>query len=388
MFMKNILPLLFMLLLSCSEKTEPKEETKLKTLYKISIYDTLEIEARVPSLRVLDYSDKRLLLTNLMGGEVYQTDFSGKLIHSFNPMGNEPNQVGPYAYGIGYIGDSTISVIGTNGLFQYDLNGKLKSSYQKKINTIRGGSLARRFKLVDCQIDNQPYLIGIWLSPFSEKEKALVNKDYELYKKLKFLTVFNLENQKYYIDLPFEKNSIFVKNANQYDEAYCFDYNASHKTLYTIISPDNYVNIYTLTSEGFKLKKSVELITENFQLRKILPFGNVYEQEQIYVNSEFRTLDVSQDGKYCLVSYRTGIPIEEYRKAKSNAEIPLIHRQFNKRYVILLENDTQTSAPILLPKDVKEVVFFKSIDYILLSTDSFENPDKTSFYVARLEKVQ
>jgi hypothetical protein len=53
-----------------------------------------------------------------------------------------------------------------------------------------------------------------------------------------------------------------------------------------------------------------------------------------------------------------------------------------------LENDTQTSAPILLPKDVKEVVFFKSIDYILLSTDSFENPDKTSFYVARLEKVQ
>lgn len=387
MKIKILIFLGFLCFFSCQKKVENKEKL-VKTSYKITIYDTLEVEAIAPSLRIIDYSKTRILFSDLMGQELIQTNLKGKFIEKFRLIGDNPQQVGAYMYGATYLGDTAIASIGTNGLFLYDLSGKLKSTYSKKISTIRGGTLARRYKLIDLHINKNPYIIGTWFSPFKDEEKSLVSKDINIYRRLKFLTIFNLETQKYYIDLPFEKNSIFQKNENRYDDAYCFDYNRVDGLLYSLISPDKNINIYQVTDTGLVLKESILLETQDFELRKVGSFGSPIDPMEIYVNSEFRTLDVSQDGKYCLVSYRTGIPVEEYKRAKSNAEIPQIHKEFNKRYVILLENKKQVSAPIQLPKDVKEVIFFKSLDYVLLSTDSFENPDKTSFYVARLEKIR
>ncbi|GAB4494409.1 MAG: hypothetical protein OHK0045_25650 [Raineya sp.] len=364
------------------------KEEKKEVLYKVSIYDTLNLQVISPSMRVINYSDKRIFLSDLMGQKIYQTDLSGKLLQELSLTGDNPQQIGAHTYGVACLGDTAIAAIGTNGLYIYDLEGKLINHYPKKISAIRGGSLARRLRIKDIWIDKTPYLICTWFSSLPNEEKSLANSRIDIFRKLKFLSVFNLQQQSYYVDLPFEKNSIFFKNDNRYDDAVCFDYNYSNKMLYSIISPDKYVHIYQVTNKKFNLKKSILLNTEEFELRKISPFGTTYDQMQIYVNSEFRTLDISEDGKYCMISYRTGIPVEEYQRAKSNAEIPQIHKNLNKRYVILLENDEQKSAPIQLPKNVKEVAYFKSPEYILLAPNDFESPNYTSFYVARLEKVQ
>ncbi|GAB4131376.1 MAG: hypothetical protein Fur0027_18400 [Raineya sp.] len=209
-----------------------------------------------------------------------------------------------------------------------------------------------------------------------------------IYNQTKFLTLFNINKDKLSVEIPFEKNSIFVAEDKGYLEQHLFDYNKKNKRIYSLISPEKILRVYS--QDGKKLEKSIELNAKEFILRKVHPFGSPQSNEDInmLVNSEFRTLDISEDGNFTLISYQTGIPEEEYKKARTQAEMPNIMRMFNKRYIILLESDEQKSASIMLPKDVYEVVLFKSPEYILLASNDFESPNYTSFYVARLEKVQ
>jgi hypothetical protein len=106
------------------------------------------------------------------------------------------------------------------------------------------------------------------------------------------------------------------------------------------------------------------------------------------VNSEFRALDFSEEENLCLITYKTGIPIEEYKKIDSGSQLPELSKIFNKKYAILLKDGKQISTEFQLPQDAYAVALFKSSSYILLATDSFEIPNKTTFYVSRLEKVQ
>jgi hypothetical protein len=388
--MRNLAVLNFLIFLLISCNTKNNEVSKDFTeKYRLVVYDTLNIKNVGQYLFPISYTKDRIALTNLLSSDtIIQSDFNGNILNKFRVRGDSPETVGSTVFCMGYVDDSSIAVISNKGLFLYNLEGKLFFKFLRKNPSRLAGGIARMRRLLSFYEKNEAYILAHWI-PFVDEDKFEdINVQKKLYDQTKFLTVFNIQKQTHSFAVPFEPNSIFLTENKGYNEQHLFDYNRENKKIYSLISPEKIVRVYS--QDGKKLEKSIEIYPKEFILRKVHPFGSPQNQEDVnmLVNSEFRSIDVSEDGKFTLVSYQTGIPEEEYKKAKAQSEIPNIMRVFNKHYVLLLESDEQKSESILLPQDVYEVALFKSIDYILLATDSFEIPNKTTFYVARLEKVQ
>jgi hypothetical protein len=383
--------LLAFILFSCSKSEKEKKIAKFTTNYQLVIYDTLRVEAIGNSIFPTDFTENGFLFVNLMSPDtVYHTDKNGKLLNKFKTLGNDPDHIGNYLYSVGYLSDTSVVVIGSQGMQVVDMQGNVKKTELIHCPFVFWGGIARALRVREYRYKNQTYLLSYWF-PFTSSKEDMhqLSLDRKLYESKKHLTIFNYDTKAFTQVVPFEENSPFLKNKNiNYFEDHFFDY--ANATLYSLISPEQTLYTYEVQGNKIVLKDKIDLFTNNFELREQIAWGQQEKpNSSLYVNSAFRTLDVSSDGRYVLLSYESGIPMEEYKKMQSLSEGQTIDAKFNKRYLILLENNKQNASPIRLPNDVMEVALFKSPDYILLAYEgSFGTEDKTTFYVARLEKVQ
>jgi hypothetical protein len=374
---------------SC-KNTNSEEVVSLSETYKLIVTDTLEVEAVGQFFLPIDYAkDKMLFINYLSPDTVFQVSTKGKIINKFKILGKDPNCIGSSLFGLGYIGENNIAAIGKKGINIYDSTGKLLYKKNLSKNFRAGCGIERKFRIREYFSGADTFLLAQWVPFLDENSFGNLYKDKKIYNQMRFLTHYSFSKNQYTLQIPFEPKSMFITENKDFGDNHLFDFSSKDMKVYSIISPEKILNIYNVTEKGLQIDKQVPLVTKHFELRQVAPFGGEFDGVMnMTVNSEFRALDFSEEENLCLITYKTGIPIEEYKKIDSGSQLPELSKIFNKKYAILLKDGKQISAEFQLPQDAYAVALFKSSSYILLATDSFESPDKTNFYVARLEKVQ
>lgn len=389
--MKNLIFIIsaFVLVASCSKSNNEITSNEFK--YRVIIYDTLQVEALSTALSPIGYIKNRILFVNQVSPDtIFQTDWSGRLISKFSIAGGEPSKVGPRVYGVDYLGDTVIVAIGVKGVYYYDLNGKLIS--KKDLESIyRAGSVSytNRMRVRPYQKDKQTYLVACWIPPITAEKADEFYSIQEKFLQHKGLTNYNTQANTYSLEVPIEEGTIFRNKNEKYNLEISFDVNNSENLLYVLNNPHQEIFVYDISVSPFKLVNRIPLVTKFFTLRLKQKFSEKnWDSKDFYLNAYFKSLDLSDTKKECLVTYRTSMTEDEYKQVPSNAVLAETFMSRTNLYGILLENDKQIGEEFAFPKNVDNVFLFKNKDTILLTTQNYEPEKTTAFYVARLEKIR
>lgn len=252
--------LLTFLYFSCSEKKETVGNTTQH--FELEKIDSLDLQILGAPYMGSVSENKNIVFYDFPSKEILITDGKGEIQHSFSKQGDTPDTYGfmmelPILWG-----KDRVIVIGLNGIFIYDLDGKMIK-----------------------KIDHVESLGGGGFMAFSGKTAKIITqegKDYLLMKSLRSRDTFNGE-QKFYdtykaldlVDLqtgemkdfgPFESSSKFLDGKGYIESDYAPAYAVDNGKLYLAHGADPKLYVYDFSADNASLDTTVQLNIPGFQV--------------------------------------------------------------------------------------------------------------------------
>ena len=367
---------------SCGDtKQELKiQATKSSYTYKIKLVDTIKVNYVGKITKIIDYNRKNgnMLVCDITNiKEVVQIDSSGKLINTIALTGEGPNDPGSSIFNLGYYNDSSIVINSSRGFYIYNESGRLRKIIKEPTSLMGYGSgVIPRIRHVVTQSQD---LLFMHLKS-SVVGSLFTKKGYKDYNPL---TIFNIANKNIKNTAGYNEKSIFMKDFVYFgDPINIFDVDSTY--LYSINDPEPKIYIYDL-KKNFSLYNTISLVPENFSLPIKYSFGEKIREDRAELMTNSQILDINVYNKNIIVSYRSGVPFEEFSK-KSKNNTPYLFRKFMKYYMIYIRKGEEVSHDIELPLGCTGVAFYKSNNFIILNTNPAitETENESTFYVAKI----
>ncbi|MDH5599081.1 MAG: hypothetical protein OEY34_08150, partial [Cyclobacteriaceae bacterium] len=352
---------------ACSTTTTNSYQTPTyQSEFELFIYDTIEVKVLDQELKFFDQNNKTenfLLMSKTNGKIIYEIDTLGNLINAFDFIGQGDTLVGDYIFNLSYYYDTAILVNGRNGFYFYDLSGKfIKKS--KEITAIRGYGGSRNLNTIPLIINNQEFLLLSLKN--SLNEQFVSNFNHHSINEYKGATLYNLNNNKYGFVFPIEDNSIYRQKKMYYGDILTY-FTSDGESYYVIHNPDKNLYQYDL---NFKLLNVIDLKPKYFKTPITYHYNEIptIEKGDDIVNSLYRELNANED--YVWVTYRSGIPMEEFNAMQSFNDLPRLFQTFMKYYLIVLSKENTIIDNVRLPFPAVGVAHFKNPNSMILYTNS------------------
>ncbi len=392
--MKYPLPFILSILLATScdftdstLKREVDEVSWSDKNWTLEVTDTLHVNFVDKLIRLYDTSPdrtKHLLMSSFNSYEVLVIDDSGKTLARHRPVGQGDKFVGDIIFGLGFVGNDRFVASSPKGFYIYELlTGKFIRSYPLR-TPLRGYETAESFNIEQFMRKNELHFAGGLQSSLEDKDIMNFKKEY--FNEYKPITFMNTTNNSASLNFGIGPTSRFKRHDYHYGELYTlFDYNPDQELFAVLTNPSDEISIWNTDS---KLIREIPLRLERFKLPVKFKYGKggVEDATQI-VNSMYRTLNVHSSK--ALLTYRTGIPEEDFRTISSYAELPALFRQKMKYFGAIIDiTKGEVSNEFELPEYAVGVASFTSADNVLLYTNPgiTETDSTTVFYRARLKE--
>ncbi len=386
--------LCLLLLVSCEWtdtklKRDPGEIAWSDSNWAFEVTDTLHVGFVRSRLRLYDTSpngSRHLLMSSFESYEIVVIDDQGKILAKHKPTGQGDELVGESMFGLGFLGNDKFVVSSQKGFYVYDLlTGDYLESHPLK-TSIRG---YEAFEATNIEVFSKEGKIHFATGLKSSLEdKDVLNFKKEYFDIFKPITFMNTANNSASLNFGIGPTSRFKRHDYHYGELYTlFDYNSNQELFAVLTNPSDEISIWDTNS---RLIKEIPLRLERFKLPVKFRYGqgDMEDATQI-VNSMYRTLNMQ--GSSALLTYRTGLPEEDYNTLSSYAELPALFKQKMKYYGTIVDiNSGEVSKEFPLPKYAVGVASFISKENVLLYTNSnvTETDSTTVFYRARLKEIE
>lgn len=357
--------------------------------WAFEVIDTLHVEFVRSRLRLYDTSpngSRHLLMSSFESYEIVVMDDQGNILAKHKPTGQGDELVGESMFGLGFLDNDKFVVSSQKGFYLYDLlTGDYLDSFPLR-TSVRG---YEAFEATNIEVFNREGKVHFATGLKSSLEdKDILNFKKEYFDIFKPITFMNTANNSASLNFGIGPTSRFKRHDYHYGELYTlFDYNPDQKFFAVLTNPSDEISIWDTNS---RLIKEIPLRLERFKLPVKFKYGkgDIEDATQI-VNSMYRTLNMQ--GSNALLTYRTGLPEEDYNTLSSYAELPALFRQKMKYYGTIIDvNSGEVSKEFPLPKYAVGVASFTSTDNVLLYTNSnvTETDSTTVFYRARLKEIE
>ncbi|MEA5259381.1 hypothetical protein VB264_16400 [Arcicella aquatica] len=377
--------ILSVLLTSCNSKD--KNVATFKDDYSFEIIDTLKIKHLGRGIELIDVNKTNgdMLFTSAIRMDtIVQTDSNGNIKNKIKVSGEGGSEIG-FIFNLSYIGDTAILINSNRGFFFYDLNGKAlkgKAIIEKtSLKTL--GSNTFNPSIASIKTDTGIVLALQLKNSLNDYQLSNIHSK-ESYQNYKSLTFYSLDKHKYINALGFEPESIFMDFDYHYgDINTLFVFNQFNKCFYTLHDPDSKLYKYDVSLKKIKV---IDLEPENFKLPIKYNFSkNSTSSKHMDVNSSYVYFSTNRD--ISIVTYRTGIPEDEYNKTNSESEIPELWKKYMKYYALILIDDNKVCNDVPLPYGAVGVTNIIGGSNMILSTNPAitETPDATIFYRCKLK---
>lgn len=394
--MKHVLlfALCLALLVSCNwtdtkVKRDPDEITWSDRNWAFEVTDTLHVEFVRSRLRLYDTSpngSRHLLMSSFESYEIVVMDDQGKILAKHKPTGQGDELVGESMFGLGFLGNDRFIVSSQKGFYVYDLlTGNYLESHPLK-TSMRG---YEAFEATNIEVFSKEgevhFATGL---KSSLEDKDILNFKKEYFDIFKPITFMNTVNNSASLNFGIGPTSRLMRHNYHYGELYTlFDYNPDQELFAVLTNPSDEISIWDTNS---RMIKEIPIRLERFKLPVKFSYGqgDAEDATQI-VNSMYRTLNMQ--GSNALLTYRTGIPQEDYKGISSYAELPTLFKHKMKYYGTIIDvNSGEVSKEFPLPKYAVGVASFISKDNVLLYTNPgvTETDSTTVFYRARLKEIE
>ena len=367
-------------LTECADTNQKNSELpSYSSEYELEIYDTLffPIQARV--LRIYDYNPndgKFILMSKVDKTTVYITDTVGNVLNELDFTGGSEQEVGNSVFNIAFYRGNGLLVNGQRGFNAYDSSGAFIKNHNNKtaLRAYGGNMQYKSFVLNDTTI--------VLSLKNSVTDRMMRSFEEEFFENYHGATVMDLNSIDFDFVFPIEEQSIYNQNKQHYgDILSLFDFDSNK--FYSLHNPDQRLYIY---SRNFKLIESIPLDFKYFKTPYSYKFGASVNYEDGYdiVNSLYRELE-AYDGNVC-ITYRSGIPIEQFEQLKSSDQLPGLFQQYMKYYLTIFEKGKLKAKEVMLPFPSVGLAHYENNNSILLYTNSAvtETEEYTVFYKARL----
>ena len=296
-------------LIGCSVNKEEKKQPAINQspldgeLLKFS--DSLRIKLADKLTFIESYEN--LLLFHASRYGIVLTDFSGKKIHDFNPVGGAENEVGYKIKQTCFTKEGNIAIASERGIFIYSQNGQFMNKMAKKF------PYNSRERTMHSFVDNNQnhFLTNVLIEPENFSMNMSLEEYYETMH-LKMLHNYEDQTSQHILQLP--PGSIFKKLDQFYMGLYAYTTtSAENKLLGVVFNPERKLYLYDLNSK-LENKGVIKLSPPGYKMPFIQPIENGRADtdlldKSIKCNSRF--LRVISEGNFMYVLYRPGLSVEQ-----------------------------------------------------------------------------
>ncbi|MCE7992799.1 MAG: hypothetical protein HEP71_12500 [Roseivirga sp.] len=383
-----------LLLLSCEFtdteiKRDPGDIAWSDKNWIFEVTDTVHVSFVDKLIRLYDTSpdrSKHLLMSSFNSFEVVVIDDSGKILARHKPIGQGDEFVGAVIFGLGFVGDDKFVASSPKGFYVYELlTGEFIRSYPLR-TPLRGYETSESYNIEQFIRENEVHFAGGLQSSLEDKDIMNFKKEY--FDEFKPITFMNTANNSASLNFGIGPTSRFRRHDYHYGELYTlFDFDPDQEFFAVLTNPSDEISIWDTNS---RLIKEIPLRLNRFKLPVKYKYGKGgIEDATQAVNSMYRTL--SLQGSNALLTYRTGVPEEDFRALSSYAELPALFRHKMKYFGAIVDIEKgEVSSEFELPEYAVGVASFISKDNMLLYTNSgvTETDSTTVFYRARLKEIE
>lgn len=387
--------LLSLLLLPSCESTDTKTKRERDEIvwsdknWAFEVTDTLHVEFVRSRLRLYDTSpngSRHLLMSSFESDEIVVIDDQGKIIAKHKPTGQGDELVGESMFGLGFLGNDKFIVSSQKGFYVYDLlTGDYLESHPLK-TSMRGYEAFEATNIEVFDREGKVYFATGLQSSLEDKDILNFRKEYfDIFKPITFM---NTANNSASLNFGIGPTSRFWRHDYHYGEIYTlFDFDPDQEFFAVLTNPSDEISIWDTNS---RLVREIPLRLDRFKLPVKFKYGKGGMDDATQaVNSMYKTLSLR--GSNALLTYRTGVPEEDFRALSSYAELPALFRQKMKYFGAIVDIESgEVSNEFELPKYAVGVASFTSKDNVLLYTNSgvTETDSTTVFYRARLKEIE
>jgi hypothetical protein len=385
--------LLLLLLFGCGPdnagvKRDTSEINWSNKTYALEIKDTVHVNFIAKVLKLYDTSPdgtKHLLMSAFESFHVVVIDDSGQVLARHKPVGQGDGLVGEIIFGLGFLGNDQFIASSPKGFFVYDLlSGEFLKSYPLR-TAVRGYEASNTYNIEPFSVNGQLHLAGGLKSSLENKDILNFRKEY--FDEFKPITFLNTSDNTASLNFGIGPTSRFKRSDYHYGLLYTlFDFNEETQTFAVLNNPSDEISIWDTQSN---LIKEIPLRLEEFKLPIRFKYGTgEVEDGSEVVNSQYKSLQTCKSN--ALISYRTGLPKDDFNAISSYAELPALFRQKMKYFGALVDLETgEVSKEFPLPDYSVGIASFNSMDNILLYTNPgvTETDSTTVFFRARLKET-
>lgn len=297
---------------ACSEKDEQVfQEVKS---FEWAVIDSLDLEfLGNPMLSDVSPDGSKLVFFDYPSSEILITDSKGNINHSFSKEEDTPDAYGFMLERPGFFKGDQIAIYGMNGLFVYDLDGKMQKKIPHPESLGGAGSMNFIGKAIEsATLDGKEYLL-----PISVRPRNSFPGEQEFYDTYRALELVDVDAGSMTEMIPFEEGSHFLNGKGYIQSDYAPAYEAKNGKLYFVHGGDPQLYVYQLGPELAELDTVIQLGIPDF----LIPEGKdraEFQEGHIEIRggtASIRNIHILDD--LLLLNYYSGVDPAKSKEAEA-----------------------------------------------------------------------
>jgi hypothetical protein len=348
---------------ACSAPEKSSEDSKIPEL-SLEIVDSLDLKVLGdPLITSVSESGDSFLFYNFAFSDIIITNSEGEIQSQFNKSEDIPDTYQIMLESPGFIGDDQVVIVGTTGIFLYDLEGNLVKKIDHPESLGGGGSMVFPGKSVETiALNGKTYLVTK-----SVRSRDTYPGEQKYYDTFKHFELVDIATGSSIEIVPFEKNSRFLDGMGYYESDFWPALEAKDSKLYVALAGEPRLYRYSMSPEGATLDTLVNLTIPGFAGIEGTPRAE-FAEGMVMLNGTTSTIqNIHILGDKLILNYYGGISAED------NAELSKLYEanKTEEAEEMYFRLDSQVSRGILV-FDLKNLAFLGNLSLP-------ENADLESF---------
>ncbi|PZX51856.1 hypothetical protein LV84_03614 [Algoriphagus ratkowskyi] len=245
---------------ACSAPEKSSEDSKIPEL-SLEIIDSLDLKVLGdPLITSVSESGDSFLFYNYAFSDIIITNSEGEIQSQFNKSEDIPDSYQIMLESPGFIGNDQLVIVGTTGIFIYDLEGNLVKKIDHPESLGGGGSMVFPGKSVETIVLNgKTYLVTRSLR--TRDSYPGEQKYYDTFRHFELVDIATGSSNEI---VPFEQNSRFLDGMGYYESDFWPALEAKNNKLYVALAGEPTLYRYSLNPEGAALDTLVNLTIPGF----------------------------------------------------------------------------------------------------------------------------
>ncbi|MFY7827839.1 MAG: hypothetical protein ACOVQ4_11980 [Flectobacillus sp.] len=379
--------LLLVTLVSCH--SENANTSNSEGSYKSTLVDSIIVSkdsGSIGELAITDYDSTKhtYLAYDWRKKEILEFSEKGKVIHNFSITGEGPNDCGLDIAAICYLKKDSLAVIGTKGLFIYNLAGK--QLFKVGRPGLYPNGLSYKLSVMG-EYGKRNFLsntIDLMTMNGGEVEKQ------STYTTAKNLLLINPQDKKFIRTAPFERGSIYLNKEVYFPSglsSYCVD--PAKKEVYVIYLFDPNIYHYKWELDTLKFLNKIAFQPIGYSQPKGVPYEKRINSLDNIKNQITNTQiqDVFCTNHNLFVESTKNLEVDKINEMKSLIEINAFigsHPSFQLSLHVISKDGSEKEYDSIFPSNVGYIQYIHDTKKVLaqhFNLESEEKPNRTTILI-------